>query len=153
MFIYWCRKCTQQRRRCRWGVAAIYTRQTPASPPLSLFLSCSSALLLTWRIRNLRQAARNCIFNRFYIGFYSCSYIARVREGKGGRRGEADADIYANFSGRQKYFREICVIFIIKICAHFCSVFSASLASQCSVSFPLSLNLIWHEVSSGKGVG
>lgn len=88
MFIYWCRKCTQQRRRCRWGVAAIYTRQTPALPP-SLSFSLA-LLLLTWRIRNLRQAARNCIFNRFYIGFYSCSYIARVRESE--RQGERERE-------------------------------------------------------------
>lgn len=94
MFIYWCRKCTQQRRRCRWGVAAIYTRQTPASPSLSLSLFFSFALLLTWRIRNLRQAARNCIFNRFYIGFYSCSYIARVRKRGRERGGEMQTRIY-----------------------------------------------------------
>lgn len=80
------------------GVAAIYTIPDPC------FLLSSALLLLTWRIRNLRQAARNCIFNRFYIGFYSCSYIARVRE----RRG-----YICEFFGKAKIFSGKSVSFLL----------------------------------------
>lgn len=42
---------------------------------------------------------------------------------------------------------------LLKSARSFCSVFLASQCTVSYVSFPLSLNFIWHEVSAGVGMG